>query len=195
MGGTPPRYGRGWRHGRWRRRGEVVAIDPSAPFRSAVHRLLPKPRISVDHFHLVKLGNDAVTAVRRRVSWDHHDRRGRKVDPAWAHRLLLLRGYGTLSARGKSRLAQVLAADDPTDGIGAAWGRQGAAAPTFCLPHPASRSRCPRRLRHLRRLGRDARDDSVEEDHRGWWPAIETFIHICATNARTEATNVTTKTI
>jgi len=108
------------------------------------------------------------------------------------------RGFGGGSrdaARGKSRLAQVLAADDPTDGIGAAWGRQGAAAPTFCLPHPASRSRCPRRLRHLRRLGRDARDDSVEEDHRGWWPAIETFIHICATNARTEATNVTTKTI
>ena len=58
----------------WRRRVEVVAIDPSAAFRSAVRRLLPKARVSVDHFHLVKLANDTVTAVRRRVSWDRHDR-------------------------------------------------------------------------------------------------------------------------
>ena len=37
-----------------------------------------------------------LTTVRRRVSWDRHDRRGRMADPAWAHRLLLLRGYNTL---------------------------------------------------------------------------------------------------
>jgi len=77
----------------WRHRVRVVAIDPSAAFRSAVRSWLPKARVSVDHFHLVKLANDMLTAVRRRVSWDTHDRRGRKTDPAWAHRLLLLRGY------------------------------------------------------------------------------------------------------
>jgi len=42
-----------------------------------VRDLLPKARVSVDHFHLVKLGNDMLTAVRRRVSWDRHNRRGR----------------------------------------------------------------------------------------------------------------------
>ena len=88
----------------WRRRVAVVTIDPSAAFRSAVRRLLPKVRVSVDHFHLVKLANDTVTAVRRRVSWDRHDRRGRQIDLAWAHRLLLLRGYDTLSERGRGRL-------------------------------------------------------------------------------------------
>ncbi len=45
--------------------GAVVAIDPSAAFRSAVPHLLPKARVSVDHFHLVKLANDMVTTVRR----------------------------------------------------------------------------------------------------------------------------------
>jgi len=49
-----------------------------------------------------------LTAVRRRVSWDRHQPRGRKVDPAWAHRLLLLRGYGTLTQHGRARLEQVL---------------------------------------------------------------------------------------
>src|SRR5665648_318408 len=51
----------------WRRRVAVGAIDPSAAFRSAVRHLLPKARVSVDHFHLVKLANDMVTAVRRGV--------------------------------------------------------------------------------------------------------------------------------
>ncbi len=40
----------------WRRRVKVVAIDPSAPFRAAVRYCLPKARVAVDHFHLVKLG-------------------------------------------------------------------------------------------------------------------------------------------
>ncbi len=63
-----------------------------------------------------------VTAFRRRVSWDRRGRRGRRVDPAWAHRLLLLRGYDSLSPRGRARLKTVLAVDDPADEIGAAWG-------------------------------------------------------------------------
>lgn len=49
---------------------------------------------------LVKLGNDMLTDVRRRVSWDIHGRRGCGTDLAWAHRLLLLRGYDTPSIRG-----------------------------------------------------------------------------------------------
>lgn len=53
----------------WRRRVEVVAIDPSAAFRSAVRRLLPKARVSVDHFHLVKLANDMLTAAAARSTW------------------------------------------------------------------------------------------------------------------------------
>jgi transposase len=33
---------------------EVVAIDPSATFRSALETALPAARISVDHWHLVR---------------------------------------------------------------------------------------------------------------------------------------------
>ena len=62
---------RGWLAARprwWRRRVRVVAIDPSAAFRSAVKPLLPNANVSVDYWHLIKLGNDAVTKVRQRVA-------------------------------------------------------------------------------------------------------------------------------
>ena len=50
---------------------EFVAIDPAAIYASAIRTpgLLPNATLVVDHFHLVKLGNDAVTKVRRRVTW------------------------------------------------------------------------------------------------------------------------------
>ena len=91
----------------WRRRVEVVAIDPSASFRSAVRRWLPKPRVAVDHFHLVKLAGDML------------------------HHLLLLRGYNTMSERGRAKLEHVLRTDDPTNESGKRLGLWKGLAETF----------------------------------------------------------------
>lgn len=52
----------------WREGVQVFAIDPSAAFRRALREHLPRAAVSVDAFHLVKLGNDMVTRVRQRVS-------------------------------------------------------------------------------------------------------------------------------
>lgn len=179
----------------WRRRVEVVAIDPSAAFRSAVRRLLPKARVSVDHFHLVKLGNDTVTAVRRRVSWDRHDRRGRGTDLAWAHRLLLLRGYDTLSERGRSRLDDVLAADDPTLEIGAAWGVKEQLRLLLACTTLADARAARRRFDQYVAWAAMPETTRLKKTIDAWWPEIETFILTRATNARTEAANVTIKNI
>ncbi len=54
----------GWLDARtpaWRDRIEVVAIDPSATFRSALDTALPAARISVGHWHLVRLASLMVT--------------------------------------------------------------------------------------------------------------------------------------
>ena len=48
-----------------------------------------------------------VTRVRQRLVREREQRQGRKVDPALAHRTLLLRGYDTLSERAKARLQTV----------------------------------------------------------------------------------------
>jgi hypothetical protein len=102
---------------------EVAVIDPSAPYSSGIRAALPNARIAVDHWHLVKLGNDMVTEVRQRASRERHGRRGRTTDAAWAHRRLLLTAGDRLSVKQLDRLTEMLAADDPTDEIGgAAWG-------------------------------------------------------------------------
>jgi len=103
----------------------------------------------VDPFHLVKLGNDMLTAVRRRVSWDRHDRRGRKADPAWAHRLLRLRGYNSLSDSWKAKLDKVLRVEDPTQEIRAAGASRKPSGSRSCRPRwnwPATIGRGPTTL-------------------------------------------------
>jgi transposase len=173
----------------WRDGIEVVALDPSAPFAAAIRRLLPQATIVVDHWHLVRLANQAVTEVRQRVAREQLGHRGRKADPAWAHRRLLLAAGDRLSRRGLARLKQVLAIDDPTNEIGAAWGvkellRQLLAAPTA---HDA---------RHrLARFYDAVLTADVPETTRlattvdTWWPAIEAFLRLRITNATTEGAN------
>jgi len=179
----------------WRHRVAVVAIDPSAAFRSAVRHLLPKARVSVDHFHLVKLANDTVTAVRRGVCWDRRDRRGRKTDPVWAHRLLLLRGYDTLSQRGRARLETVLATDDPTDQIGAAWGvKEQLRRVLACTTLPAARAERARFNTYVTWAAMPE-TTKLKKTIDSWWPEIQTFITTRVTNARTEAANVTIKNL
>jgi transposase len=173
----------------WRAEIRVVALDPSAPFAAAVRRLLPQAVIVVDHWHLVRLANQAVTEVRQRVAREQLGRRGRRADPAWAHRRLLLAAGDRLGQHGLARLRHVLVVDDPTNEIGAAWGikellRQLLAAPT---PHNA-------RHRLFRFYDAVLTADMPEttrlaETIATWWPAIEAFLRLRITNARTEGSN------
>ena len=179
----------------WRHRVRVVAIDPTAAFRAAVATLLPKARVSVDHFHLVKLGNDMLTAVRRRVSWDTHDRRGRTSDPTWAHRLLLLRGYDTLSDNGKTKLKTVLAVDDPTNQVGAAWGVKEQLRRLLACTTVADAQRERALFNQFVTWAAMPETDRLKKTIDTWWPAIATSIRTRATNAKTEAANVTIKNI
>ena len=100
-----------------------VAIDPAAVYAKAIRTpgLLPNARLVVDHFHMTKLANDAVTRVRRRVIWEQQGRRGRKIDPAWANRRRLLTGQERLSARGFARMWNSLVDADPSGQVLAAW--------------------------------------------------------------------------
>ena len=179
----------------WRDRIEIVAIDPSAPFRKAIREQLPNALVSVDGFHLVQLANLMVTRVRQRLIREREDRRGRKIDPAWANRRLLLRGYDTLSPRAQTRLDYVFATDDPTDELSAAWG----------VKEQLRRLLKIQTVEHARHekmiLGCYVLAADMEETWRlwatieAWWPAIEVLIEHRVTNARTEAANTSIKQI
>jgi transposase len=69
----------------------------------------------------MRLANEAVTEVRQRVTREQHGHRGTNQQPVWAHRRMLLTAGNRLSAQQLARLRAVLASDDPTNEIGAAW--------------------------------------------------------------------------
>ena len=188
----------GWLAGRsqaWRDRIEIVAIDPSAAFKKALTEALPNAKVSVDAFHLVQLANLMVTRVRQRLVRDREHRRGRKIDPAWANRMLLLRGYDTLSARAKARLDRVFALDDPTCELSAAWGVKEQLR-RLLNSATVDAARTEKMILGCHVLAAD-----MEETWRlwqtidTWWPAIEVLISTGVTNARTEAANTGIKQI
>ena len=179
----------------WRERVEVVAIDPSAPFRKALREWLPRAAVSVDKFHLVKLGNDTLTRVRQRLAREQYGRRGRKTDTVWAHRTLLLRGADTLSPRGWARLEDMFRRDDPTDELGAAWGIKEQ------LRRLLNSESLAQAWDHRMRMGYWVQVADMPETHRlydtvvEWWDAIEVLIVTGATTAKVEAANTGIKNI
>jgi transposase len=73
-------------------------------FAKAVRENLLDAAVSVDHFHVFQLAPRHAHQVRQLVSREQNGRRGLKTGKAWAHRLLLLRGYDPLSSAGKKPL-------------------------------------------------------------------------------------------
>ena len=173
----------------------MVAIDPSAAFRRALREHLPAAAVSVDAFHLVKLANDMVTAVRQRVIREQKGRRGRGIDPAWTNRRLLLRAGNTLSPRALARLKATLRADDPTDEIGAAWGVKEQLR-TLLTSGSLAHAHEQRMLLGLLVLTANMPEtDRLWATITAWWDAIEVLIATGVTNARTEAANTSIKQI
>lgn len=188
----------GWLQARsqpWRDRIEVVAIDPSAAFKKAIVTCLPAARIAIDPFHLIQLGNLCLTRVRQRLAHDLHQRRGHAIDPAWAHRMLLLRGYNTLSDRGRHRLETVLATDDPTGELGAAWGVKEALR-LILASHTIEQARTAKtHFDDWVQAAATPETDRLAATITSWWPHIEVLITTGVTNARTEAANTAIKHI
>lgn len=179
----------------WRDQIEVVAIDPSAAFRKAIAEQLPRAAVSVDRFHLVKLANDMLTEVRGRVLREQNGRRGRSADPAWAHRLLLLRGGDTLTDSAVARLKTVFATGDPTDEIGAAWGVKEQLRMMLAASALGEAAAARNVLEYYVTVAAMTETSRLLATIDAWWPQIEVLITTGVTNAKTEAAATTIKQI
>ena len=172
---------------------EVVVIDPHAGYAAAVRAALPGAAVAVDHFHLIMLGNKAVTAVRQRVTRDLLGRRGQKIDPTWANRRLLLRGRERLSQAALARMWNGCVDNDPTGQILSAWiAKEELRALCATAAQGGHREDIHRRLWEFYRWCADAdipELTTLAETIETWWPAIEVFLTTALTNARTEGTN------
>jgi transposase len=99
----------------------TVALDPWRGYASVLVTPLGHARVVVDHFHTIKLANTVVDQVRRRIQQATLGHRGRKPDPLYHIRKLLLTAAEQLTSRGRVRLRAGLAAGDPTGEVAAAW--------------------------------------------------------------------------
>jgi transposase len=106
---------------RWLERIGVVALDPHRGYANAVGVHLGHATLVVDHFHIIKLANAVIDDVRRRVQNATTGHRGRKRDPLYRVRKLLLKACENLDSRGWQRLADGLRAGDPHGEVTAAW--------------------------------------------------------------------------
>lgn len=98
----------------------AVALDPHRGYANGLLAHLGHATVVVDHFHAVALANAAVDDVRRRTQNETLGHRGRKGDPLYGIRRLLLRGAGTLTEQGWARLHAGLDAGDRHGEVGAA---------------------------------------------------------------------------
>ena len=175
----------------WRRRVQLVAIDMSSEFRAAIRTALPKARISVDHWHVVRLANEMVTKVRRRRVWELHARRGRIIDTPWKYRKLLTCAGDRLSVRQRARLTAILQQDIE---LAVAWGIKEHVRQLLAAPDTASFQREWARLEHAVKATRLPEPAALFKTLTAWRRELLTLCRTRVTNARTEAANLTAKT-
>jgi len=105
----------------WLSNVRVVATDLTGSYRSGMAGILDHAVKVVDGFHVVQAANRAVTAVRCRVQNELFGHRGRKGDPLYQTRKLLLTGDNKLTGKGRVRLVEGLRLGDPNDEVLGAW--------------------------------------------------------------------------
>ena len=98
-----------------------AVLDLSGPYRAAFDAAAPHAKQVADPFHVVRLANDALDEVRRRVQQQTLGHRGHKEDPLYRARKLLVSASEKITDSGRVRLRGLLDAGDPYGEVRDAW--------------------------------------------------------------------------
>jgi transposase len=105
----------------WCHQIRLATLDPSAGYRAALETHLPHATLVVDHFHAIRLANRAIDQCRRRVQNHTLGHRGRKTDPLYRARRVLLTGYERLTTERFTWMQSLLAVGDPDGEVSACF--------------------------------------------------------------------------
>jgi transposase len=97
----------------WKERIVYGALDMSNAYGAVYSVVLPRVTQVIDPFHVISLANRCLDAVRRRVQNEQTGHRGRRDDPLYRARRVLLRGEETLDDKAAQRLWSLLTLGDP----------------------------------------------------------------------------------
>jgi transposase len=105
----------------WCARIRWATLDLSSSYRVVFDTMLPHATQVADPFHVVRLANAAVDECRRRVQNETLGHRGRKSDPLYRCRRLLVMAAERISDDRHERLRGLLAAGDPKGELRLTW--------------------------------------------------------------------------
>jgi transposase len=97
----------------WKERIRYGALDMSTAYAAVYTVVLPRASQVVDPFHVISLANRCLDTIRRRVQNEQKGHRGRRDDPLYRARRLLLRGEEHLDEKATERLWSLLELGDP----------------------------------------------------------------------------------
>jgi transposase len=167
-----------------------AVLDLSGPWRSAFDTMLPDAVQVADPFHLIKLANQRLDEVRRRVQNETLGHRGRKDDPLYRSRRLLTKADERLDDRGRTKLLGLLEAGDPRGEVRMAWHAKETVRGIYDIDDPGLAGEFVLRLSH------DLLDDSCPPEVRQlgrtivrWADQIAAWHQAYLSNEPTEAIN------
>lgn len=105
----------------WKERIRYGALDMSPTYAAVYSVTVPRALQVVDSFHCVQLANRCLDSVRRRVQSEQTGHRGRRDDPLYRVRRVLLTGEEKLDAAAKERLFSLLSLGDPNAEVAIAY--------------------------------------------------------------------------
>ena len=167
-----------------------AVLDMSGPYRTAYDRVLPNALQVADPFHVIRLANQRLDEVRRRVQNETLGHRGRKGDSLYRIRRLLTAASERISDRGKVRLRGLLDAGDPHGEARTAWHAKETVRGIYEVDSPALA------LRYALQLADDLGEKSCPPEVKKlgrtigrWTPQITNWHISKVTNGPTEALN------
>ena len=175
---------------RWCDRVEFATLDLSGPYRRVFDTMTPDAIQGADPFHLVKLANQKLDEVRRRVQNETMGHRGHKNDPLYRCRRLLTKADERLDERGRTKLMGLLEAGDPRGEVRMAWHAKEVVRGLYEHHDPDLA------LEFVTRLGKDLQDRSCPPEVRQlgrtivrWRHQIAAWHQAHVSNGPTEAVN------
>jgi transposase len=174
---------------------DVAVVDPFRGYATGLTDRLADVTIVVDHFHAIRLANQAIDDVRRRVQQATLGHRGRKHDPLYRIRRTLLVAHDRLTETQRDRVVGLLLAGDPDGEVGSTYLAKELLREVYATRRPATARRrlerfyehCSRsEVRECRRLARTIRS---------WEHEVLAFHTTGASNGPTEGINLLIKKI
>jgi transposase len=174
----------------WKERIDFGALDMSDTYAAVYSVVLPKAHQVVDSFHAVALANRCLDAVRRRVQNEQTGHRGRRDDPLYRARRVLLRGEESLDEGAQQRLWSLLELGDPGAEVAIAYRVKERLREFYATPDPDQARQMLEELKgHCLKKAMPPEVQKLGRTIKKWFDKIANYHLARVSNGPTEALN------